>query len=240
VRGTAVVNADPLSWLQRNIMEVARDRVKRVVIAPSVTVEAAPVGPSVNALSQVVISRAAIDTPSFSVADVPAGRELTSPTAGDGIGATLSFVSLDDVKPANFVSDIAPVATAEFHTFDGLMVKATTYNKDGGWYVTFNAAFEEPSTPATPAESKTDAQKDPKSDAKPATTGKSRDEVNKEVAQINSKLGNWAFMLPEFKAKQLSSGMQDLLKPLDAPKEPTPAGPMPPPDSATPAVLPPQ
>ena len=238
VRGTAVVNADPLSWLQRNIMEIARDRVKRVTITPSVSVEAAPVGPSVNAGSQLVLTRAAADTPSFTVADVPAGRELTSPTAADGIGAALSYVSLDDVKPASFVKDLAPTATAEFHTFDGLVVKATTYAQDSAWYATFSAAFEEPTPPANPVESKTGAQKDPKSDVQPATAAKSRDEVNKEVAQINSKLGGWAFMLPEFKAKQLSNGMQDLLKPLEAPKEPAAAGPMPPTDPTTPSVIP--
>ncbi len=240
VRGTAVINADPLSWLQRNIIEVARDRVKRVTVTPSVSVETAPVGPSASAGSQLVITRAAADTPSFSVADIPAGRELSSPTAADGIGAALSYVSLDDVKPASFVKDLAPVGTAEFQTFDGLVVKTTTYKKDAGWYVTFSAIFQEPAPADQPAESKTDAQKDAKSDTKSAAVTKSRDEVNKEVAQINSKLGGWAFMLPEFKAKQLCGGMQDVLKPLETPKEPTAAGPMPPDAPTPPAVVPPQ
>ncbi|MDX2117734.1 MAG: DUF4340 domain-containing protein [Planctomycetota bacterium] len=222
VRGTAVINADPLFWLQRTILEVNRERVKQVVITPSVAVDAGAVGPSTSLGSRLVLTRETPETTTFAVADLPAGRELSSASAGDGIGAALAYVSFDDVKAASVLKDVPPLATAEYRTFDGLVVKSTVYKQDTSWYATFSAVFEEPAAPPATAGDKPGADGQP--EAKPAA-GKSRDEVNKEVAKINSTLGGWAFLLPEFKAKQLSSAMSDLLKPLETPKAPTAAGP---------------
>jgi len=228
-RGQAVINADPLSWLQRTILEVSRDRVKQVTITPSVTVETGA-GPSTDMGSRVLITRETPETPNFSVADVPPGRELSSPSAGDGIGAALSYVTFDDVKPAAEMTGVPPVAVAEYRTFDGLVLKATTYKKETakeafGWFVTFSANYEEPPAAApTPPAAGADGTT-PTAATPAAASGKSREDVNKEVATINSALGGWAFMLPEFKAKQMSDGMASLLKALEAPKQPTPAGP---------------
>ena len=50
---------------------------------------------------------------------------------------------------------------------------------------------------------------------------KSFDEVKAEADQLNARLGNWVYALPDFKAEQLTKKLEDLLQPL-TPKTPAP------------------
>jgi len=110
------LDADPARWLDHTLIDIQQERIKEVVVKPAE-------GPGYTA------SRPSKDKPDFIVAEVPKGRELSSPTAADPIAGSLGSMSLDDVrKPPD--TPPAGVSHAIFRTFDGLEVDVAG-RKDG-------------------------------------------------------------------------------------------------------------
>jgi len=110
------VDADPKRWLDRTLLDLPQDRVKDVAMKPAA-------GPAYTA------SRATKEQPDFTVAEVPKGRELSSPAAADTLAGSLASVSLDDVQRAPQTPP-AGVSHAVFNTFDGLRIDVAG-RKDG-------------------------------------------------------------------------------------------------------------
>ena len=118
------LDADPRRWLDHTLIDIAQDRIKQVAVKPAD-------GPGYTA------SRTSKEQPDFTVAEIPKGRELSSPAAADPIAGSLGAVSLDDVQhappsPATGPSTGSPagVAHAVFNTFDGLKIDVAG-RKDG-------------------------------------------------------------------------------------------------------------
>jgi nucleoid-associated protein YgaU len=61
---------------------------------------------------------------------------------------------------------------------------------------------------ATPAEPGPAAEAAPK-----AETRRSFEEVKAEADELNERLGNWVYTLPDFKGEQLTRKIEDLLQP---------------------------
>lgn len=110
------VDADPRRWLDHTLIDIPQDRVKEVVVKPAT-------GPGYTA------TRGTKEQVDFTVADVPKGRELSSPAAADPIAGSLGAVSLDDVQHAPQGAP-AQVSHAIFRTFDGLEIDVAG-RKDG-------------------------------------------------------------------------------------------------------------
>jgi len=110
------VDADPRRWLDRTLIDISQERVKEIAVKPAES-------PGYTA------SRPNKDQADFAVADVPKGRELSSPAAADAIAGSLSSVSLDDVQRTPQTPPPG-VSHAVFTTFDGLKIDVAG-RKDG-------------------------------------------------------------------------------------------------------------
>lgn len=234
VEGQLNAEADPLTWVARQMLSVDKERMK------SITVMHAAAGDRQEETLR--IFRDSAGDPQFLVQAKPADRELKSEAVTDQLTNGLSYLTFDDVKPAAQINFDAPPApspaaepkegesappppaaptgpvTAEFRTFDGLVLTARMIQLNGQWWAAFQAAFEPPA--AAPEAEKKDQ---PPLQAPPRTP----DEVKKEVDELNAKLAPWAFVLPEYRGKQIASRMEDLLKPPAPPQPaPGPAGPV--------------
>jgi len=109
-------DADPKSWLTRELLDVSATRVRAVEEKPAQ-------GPAFTA------SRDKAEQLDFTVSPLPKGRSLSAPSAADALAGALSALTLDDVRKADAAAP-APAAHAVFHTFDGLDVELAG-RKDG-------------------------------------------------------------------------------------------------------------
>jgi hypothetical protein len=117
-------DANPKQWLERNVLDIPESRIKEVAVTP-------PTGPAYT------VSREKKEQTDFAVSNVPRGRELTSPSAGNPVAGELVSFTLDDVRKAP--ADAADPKTDSkagsksdskaghervvFRTFDGLEVQ---------------------------------------------------------------------------------------------------------------------
>jgi len=108
-------DADPKTWLERALIDLAQTRIRQVDEKPAAA-------PSFSA------TRDKKEQPDFTVAPIPKGRQLTSASAADSIAASLAALTLEDVHKAA-AADARP-ARAVFRTFDGLELEVTG-RKDG-------------------------------------------------------------------------------------------------------------
>jgi hypothetical protein len=108
------LDSDPKRWIERAIVDIPQDRIRQVAVKPAA-------GPAYT------VTREKKEQTDFTVAAVPKGRELSSPSAANPLAATLTALTLDDVRrpPA----DAAP-EQANYETFDGLHL-VVTGRKDG-------------------------------------------------------------------------------------------------------------
>lgn len=222
VTGNFEVPREAAEWLDKGLTNIAAKRVQAVTITHAA-------GPALR------LEKASADATDFTVLDVPANRALSFPGVGNAIGAALSELNLETVEPASaFAPGNVKAVVARFENFDGLIVEASTYQLPAGGRVRFSASAD-PALAARfapkPAEPKPADEKDGKAadQAPPAPDAekpKSFDEVKAEAAEINARLGNWVYSLPDFKGEQLTKKLDDLLQPLPAkgapPKPPGP------------------
>lgn len=111
-------------WLEADIIDIPSTRIQTVTITH-------PDGESITA------NKVSEDDSDFTVADIPDGRELSYSTVANGFAGALNDLDLDDVRP--FVEPETEGVVAEFVTFDGLKVTATTVSSDGENWLTLIA-----------------------------------------------------------------------------------------------------
>jgi hypothetical protein len=117
-------------WLDRSLTDIDPARVHAVTITHP---GAAPVR----------VEKAAPGALDFTVANVPAGRELAYPSVGNSIGAALSDLTHDGAEPAaGFEPGDSKPIVSRFETFDGLVVELKTYRLPAGLRVRFGAAAD--------------------------------------------------------------------------------------------------
>jgi hypothetical protein len=215
-------------WLDKKILEIKRDRVRAVEVLPAEG-------------EAVLVDRDKPETNDFTLHDIPEGKELTYPSAPSSLGSALEWLNLEDVVPAGEV-DVkdGAAATTKFSCFDGLTVTVTTKNVGEKTYARFEASYEPPpasSGPPAPTESVDPAKPegeagDAAQEAKPET--KTREEVEKEAAELNARLGAWTFVIPSYNKTSFQKAKSELLKDAAPPPE------APPESSAPPDAEPPQ
>lgn len=235
--GEVQIPKEMTAWFDTQVINLPRDRMKK-----------ASVTQGKEGAVPLVVQREKKDDANFIVEGIPEGRALKAPGSGDATATALSYVNFDDVAPASSITPpegVTPV-TYRAETFDGMVVTAKITLRDGKYWATFDASVDEaalpkapapadPSKPADPAKpadpSKTT---DPAAATPPATTppagddaAKKADDVRKEVKAFNDAHGSWSYSIPEFKAKQFLTRVDELLA------EPPPAkGPEGPPAGA--------
>ncbi|MCC7160064.1 MAG: DUF4340 domain-containing protein, partial [Ignavibacteria bacterium] len=194
------LDPEPGNWIKKQIDGVSADRVRNILIthADGGTVE---------------IGKGNKDDRDYTLANIPAGRELKYAGAAAAVAQSVAMITFDDVKPiAEVAQGASPTGTAVFRTFDGLVLTIDTSTKDGTSWATFNARYDAPAEAAAPTEP-TPSDQPPPAAPKP----RSGDEVRKEVETLNARFSGWAYALPQYRITQLLSKMDDLLKPVEAP-----------------------
>jgi hypothetical protein len=106
------VDADARRWIDRNIVDIAEQRVKEAQIQSAS-------GPAYSA------TRLAPQQSNYEVAPLPKGRELSSPGAADGVGSAFAALEAEDVRRAPAAADSAKSDHAIFRTFNGLELDVT-------------------------------------------------------------------------------------------------------------------
>ena len=109
--------ADPKRWLDHAVLDIAESRVKDVAVTPAS-------GPAYST------TREKKEQTDFTVTNLPKGRELSAPSAGNTAAGDLAAFTLDDVRKAPADANVKPEASATYHTFDGLELHLDGF-KDG-------------------------------------------------------------------------------------------------------------
>lgn len=224
--GSLEVPTEIVQWIDTTLVQIPRDRIKAVTVTQPDS-------------STVAMSRNKPEDPNFAIADIPQGKELKSPNAGDAVAQAISYLSCDDVAPADQIdfdgkNGGKPGAYLEYRTFDGMVLSIQLADAGGKTWAKLVANYEEPPAPPPPADLKPD-QKTPAEIKK--------EEIKKEVADLNARMGKWAYAIPSWKVTTLATKMSDLLKSDTPPPPPAsmegttpllpPPGPVPAPQPAT-------
>jgi hypothetical protein len=163
--------ANPADWMDKQVMDVDRARIQEVDVRPAT-------GPAYS------VSRAKPSDADFALAPIPRGREVSDPSAPDGVASSVVGFSFDDVQPAggfDFANGATRIVT---HTFDGLIVTVDVIKQGSDYWAQVFA------------------------DAAPGKTA-----AAKEANEINAHAARWAYKLAAYKGAQLSTPLEGLLKP---------------------------
>lgn len=233
VTGSIQADTDPMSWVERTILQLDRNRIKTVnVTRIDDPLFSADDPAKTNVLD---IFRDTEKDVNFKVKNLPPGRTLKFEGAGDQPASVLGYLYIEDAKPADQVdftkieAATSPVkadpknppvrSTSKFVTFDGLVITLKTTKQDGKHWLALSAAFDPAEVvPVPPAPEVKPGEKAPEQPKR-----NTADEVKKEADDINAKLGKWAYAVPEYSMSQLAARLGDLLA--DPPAKPEQPGP---------------
>ncbi len=193
-RGDLSVKQDINDWLDRNVVDLFRERVEKVAVTP---LDGAPF----------VLSRATASDENFALNSVPEGRELLSDTTPNQLGSALANVKFDDVRPATDF-DFSKGAQLAYETFDGLRLSIAALKLGDDHWVQVSADLLPESV--VPSGGESTAQP-----VDPSTGLKSREDVEAEAALIVSRTAGWAYRIPSWKGDALQRDLESMLKPLE-------------------------
>jgi len=135
------VPAEPLDWVDRQILDIPREAIASVTLRPGTAEE-------------VVIAKPSRDAQELVLDQVPTGRAADKDKL-DRLAGTLSGLSLQDVRAAGEVPFAPDAPRARFATVDGVVVEAVVHKEgegdDASFWVRFAAQVGEP-LPGEPAE----------------------------------------------------------------------------------------
>ncbi|MBX3380629.1 MAG: DUF4340 domain-containing protein [Phycisphaeraceae bacterium] len=223
-RGTIYVDAEPMNWIDRKIVGVPRERIKRATVRR--LVGTGPSSPGAQAEPDLSISRKDKDAAAFDAAAMREGAQLKQNESVDQPVQAIAYLGMDDVMkdPGAVIGNPDPEATgpnaahpaiAQFETFDGLLVTVKTGFRDGKWWAQVGAeAAADPIPPST--DKKTEGEK-PAAETGPDAT--------KEAAAINKRTAGWLFAISQFDAKRLSARLEEMIAPPEVEAAPPAIGP---------------
>ena len=143
------------------------------------------------------------------VRDLPADRELTSPTASESMSTVVSGLSLEDVMPANEFDRGDPDAIAVYEIADGRVVSLAAWKSDDDHFFTVDLTMSpEAEVTAEPA-----ADGDDENNPLESEAIERADPV--KVARTASRIGSWVFKVPAAKYDLVVKRLEDMLKPLE-------------------------
>jgi len=192
-------------WLDRTIVDVPSTRIA------SVTIEH-PDGETLE------ISKKSSSQTNFDVHDIPEGRELSYAGVANSIAGALRDLKLDDVRQAADDAEDAPKTTTTFRTFDGLVVVATTIERDGERWVRFSARAEAAASESSDeADAGAAADGTAEAEAAAADNGDTADDdeasdAAERAREIQARVAGWEYRIPSYQTDQLTRRMENLLR----------------------------
>jgi hypothetical protein len=200
VDGNIDASATPDAWLRKDILEVSADRVQSASV-------------SIKGKKTYTAAKESRADAGFSVANLPKGKKLSSPSAANGFSTALSGLTLADVQAASAFEGQAPDAQATFSTFDGLVVQLDGWNRDDKRFVAVKTSYdaqlaERFKVATTPTDDKMSAE-----DAKPASKPAEPKAPNaaEEAKAASDRLAGWVHEIPSYKYEQIFKPLDQLL-----------------------------
>jgi len=227
VRGQVEVSADPVEWMERDLLNIAPERIREITIEKTGD-------------KPVRVLKKEPKDKDFVLADLPKGTKLKSQLTLNGLANALEQLRLDDVKKrAGFELPKEHTVTT-LRGFDGLVavVRSAVIDDKTHAVLEFSydaaAAAEPEKTPPTPGpapdqppaaapaaggaekpavapQAPTATPDAPKSDVPAPEPAKPS--VADEVATLNTRVTEWVYLLPSYKGKLLAEGLSDLTDP---------------------------
>lgn len=154
---------DPMAWVNRVISELKTEQIERLVV----THPPPPAGTG----ETITIVRKDPAGADFTLDPMPEGRKLKDESAARRSAVSLSYVNMDDVRPAGEIPADAPAIISTFRRADGMVVKVRTVDVQGKKWCLFAASYEPTPGETKPGEAKPGEAKpgeEPKPEA-PAT-----------------------------------------------------------------------
>lgn len=132
-KGRLTVNRDAVQWLDRAVVEIARERVREAVVrhADGTTL---------------TVRRETPAEKDFAPLDPPADRKVKSAWDVNSVAGAFDKLEFDDVRRVADLPVPAEAPTTTLTTFDGLTLTARFVEKDGATWVALSAAAEPPET----------------------------------------------------------------------------------------------
>jgi hypothetical protein len=162
------------------------------------------------------LEKTSAEDSSYSVLDIPEGRELSYASVANGIAGVLADLKLDDVRR----SDAGVLkSTSVFTTFDGLEISVRRYQDGDDAWITLSANFVPPLLAATPSEEPVgdedavDETTDESNDKSPVAEG--GQSAEEEASTINARHAGWQYRIPDYKANLIARRWSDILKAQD-------------------------
>jgi len=205
VQGSLPIGKSVTEWIDQRVAAIAHQRIREVKVTR-------PDGESL------VVRRLSATAADYTLADIPAGMEVSESWKVGDVGRFLEDLRCDDVEPiadASFV-DADRQPRLELTTYDGLRVVMETTKDGKRTLARLRASFdpklvEKPAKTAAPAE-------DTKAAKKKTKAGDALG-VKQSVADLNRRWRDWAFVLPDYKVGYLLTKRGDLLKSKTAKKD---------------------
>jgi hypothetical protein len=132
----------------------------------------------------VILSRSSKDQNDFAVENIPAGRTTRGAPIVNGAATSIVGLKFEDAVPLSSFTFPDTSPRDEFETFDGLKISMTIAGGNGALWTKVVASVE--------------------------PNGENVAEAQKKADEINARVGNWAYKLPQSAGGQLSQTM-DLL-----------------------------
>jgi hypothetical protein len=143
----------------------------------------------------------------LAMAEMPDGRELSSPAATDPIARGLASLVLEDVAPAAEFDAGEPDAVATYRLSDGRRITARAWQRDADRYLALDVALDPADVTAEPAGATEEEDAQP-----PAGQDPPRADAE-TVARQQTRLSGWIFSVPAHRFDQIVRRTEDLLKP---------------------------
>jgi len=209
-RGTLRLETKPTSWVEREILRLAGDRVDAVTIRHQDG-------------SVIDLARNQENTSQFLVQNLPEGRTEKYAGVANGVGTALSYLALEDVRPIDRVDlTVEPIARATYRCKDGLVLEVELATFEEKKWASLHARYEEiaapvigpvapvePEEPADPTDA--DPGDEPATDAAQAEAEALRERTRTEADDLDARLSPWAFQIVDSKATAIAKKMEDLL-----------------------------
>jgi hypothetical protein len=193
-------------WLDVNIFEIDRSRIKQVIVDHQDG-------------EKVYIHRTDSSVRDFTLDSLNPGEQLTAPFEVNNIATTFTKMTFDDVvSEKESGAETTPVYTAKLTTFDGLVITFQPHKKGEIHLVKYSASYDPSAVSSDAMPDNTDKKQESESDesksepAKPTAKLLSAEEVKQEVTKYNAIWNGWVYQLPEFRIKNIGKKKADLLK----------------------------
>jgi len=189
VEGELDVSADPRDWIEKDLLDVANDRISRTVIDY----------PDGSALG-LVRKQGEED---FTIVDIPEGKEPESAFVLNNMGTFLNKLTIDDVRPADEFPLPGPQTRTTIRTYDGLIAHINSARTEDANYATLSFSVDEDLI----------RQKGDAEPGEPEETEAEDDiDVRQEAADLNDRVTGWVFVIPEYKYRALARPPDELFK----------------------------